>query len=60
VIHLIDARTGRILLQLRGHASYVGALAYAPDGRRLVSGQRDTTAVVWDLEPGLKRLTPAK
>ncbi len=29
------------------------ALAFAPDGRRLVSGNSDTTALVWDLTAGL-------
>jgi RNA polymerase sigma factor (sigma-70 family) len=53
---VLDARTGQALLRLRGHASYAGALAFAPDGRTLASGQRDTTALVWDLAPGLRRL----
>jgi RNA polymerase sigma factor (sigma-70 family) len=59
-IRLLDGRTGQMLLRLRGHESYTGALAFAPDGKTLASGHRDTTALVWDLTPGLKRLTEPK
>ncbi len=59
-IRLLDARTGQMLLRLRGHESYTGALAFSPDGKTLASGHRDTTALVWDLTPGLKRLTEPK
>src|SRR5262249_7400617 len=53
-VRLLDIRTGQTLLRLQGHASYAGALAFSPDGKTLASGQRDTTALVWDLAPGLR------
>jgi RNA polymerase sigma factor (sigma-70 family) len=55
-IHFLDARTGQVLSQFRGHGCYVGTLAFAPDGKTLASGQRDTTVLVWDLTPGLQQL----
>jgi RNA polymerase sigma factor (sigma-70 family) len=58
VIHLFDAGTGEALQRLEGHHSYVGCLAFAPDGRSLASGQRDTTALVWDIRPALQRRKP--
>ena len=48
-IYLIDSATGQRLQTLSGHESYVRGLAFAPDGKSLVSGQRDTTALVWDV-----------
>ena len=37
---------------LAGHKGYVLALAYSPDGTRLVSGSRDKTVRVWNSETG--------
>jgi WD40 repeat protein len=36
--------------------SVVNSVVVCPDGRRIVSGSRDNTVVVWDLESG-RRLT---
>lgn len=37
-----------LLLTYRGHAKEVSALAWSPDGSRIVSGGRDEMAQVWD------------
>jgi WD40 repeat protein len=34
--------------ELRGHTDYVHAVAWSPDGTRLVSGSGDFTVRVWD------------
>src|SRR5262249_23271388 len=34
---------------LIGPRGYVGALGFCPDGRRLISGSHDTTAMLWDV-----------
>jgi len=34
--------------ELRGHADYVHAVAWSPDGTRLIFGSRDFTIRVWD------------
>ena len=33
---------------LKGHSGAVGALAFSPDGSRIVSGAADKTLRVWD------------
>ncbi len=40
---------------LRGHMSRVLALAFAPDGRTLVSAGEDAHPIVWDLEHATRR-----
>jgi WD40 repeat protein len=58
-VHLWDLRTGKDLGQLKGHEGAVLALAFAADGRTLISGAEDTTALVWDAEPFLQKQHPA-
>jgi WD40 repeat protein len=48
-IRLLNLETGETVHRLAGHRGAVISLAFSPDGRRLVSGGRDTTALVWDL-----------
>lgn len=43
---------GTTLYTYRGHASYVNALAWSPDGRRIASGSGDWTVQVWDAANG--------
>jgi RNA polymerase sigma factor (sigma-70 family) len=44
-----DLASGKELPSRTGHSLDLVSLAFAPDGRRLVSGSKDTTAVVWDV-----------
>lgn len=48
-IHVWDTLTGQEATQLKGHNGSVSQLRIAPDGRSLVSGSVDTTALLWDL-----------
>jgi WD40 repeat protein len=45
---LWEVATGKVRGQIRGHAAWVGAVAFSPDGRLLATGSRDTTALIWD------------
>lgn len=42
---------------LRGHKSGVNSVAFAPNGKRIVTGCRDGTAKVWESETGKELLT---
>ncbi len=51
VVKIWDSRTGKEVATFRGHTGLVTTLAFSPDGKRLYSGSRDTTVMVWDLTP---------
>jgi eukaryotic-like serine/threonine-protein kinase len=48
-VKIWDSRSGAFIRNFRGHTGLVSSLAFSPDGRRLVSGSRDTTVKVWDV-----------
>jgi WD40 repeat protein len=45
---LLDLRTGKEVGRLRGHDAPIRSLTFTADGKALVSGSADSTAVVWD------------
>ena len=49
VIYLYETATGQCRHELRGHVGGVSQVAYSADGRRLVSGGHDSTALLWNL-----------
>jgi WD40 repeat protein len=58
LITLWDAATARLLRRgPDGHEARVGmgALAFSPDGKKLLWGDKDTTVNLWDLETGAVR-----
>jgi WD40 repeat protein len=57
-----DLARGRELRRFKGFGADVTWLAFAPDGRRLVSGQNDSTLLVWDVgpRPAASKLGPAR
>ncbi|RXW13019.1 hypothetical protein EST38_g12835 [Candolleomyces aberdarensis] len=40
------------LFELQGHRGLVWSVAISPDGKRIVSGSRDNTIRIWDMETG--------
>jgi WD40 repeat protein len=48
---------GRLLRTLSGHSDWVQAVAVTADGKRVISGSRDNTVKVWNLETGEEQLT---
>lgn len=52
-----DLETGRLRHTLTGHEDEVGAVAFSPDGRRLVTGADDGTVRVWGVATGTLEAT---
>src|SRR5262249_7585606 len=50
-VRLWELASGQEVLRLRDPEARAVSLAFAPGGRRLVSGMTDGTALVWDLNP---------
>jgi WD40 repeat protein len=49
-IHLVELASGKLRQRLvGGHQGNINCLLFSSDGKRLVSGSTDTTAIVWDL-----------
>ena len=44
--------SGELQYVLKGHDSYIGALAWSPDSKRLISVSADSTMRVWDSRSG--------
>jgi WD40 repeat protein/tRNA A-37 threonylcarbamoyl transferase component Bud32 len=55
-VRVWDLSTGQVVLELRGHADRVGAVAYSPDGGRIGTTGADGTVKVWDARTGSPNL----
>jgi hypothetical protein len=44
-----DLTTGKELPPLTGHRAWIGAVEFSANGRVLVTGSQDTTALAWDM-----------
>jgi WD40 repeat protein len=54
-IRIWDVETCQVAIgPFEGHTSYVTAVAFSPDCKRIVSGAADSTIRIWDVEAGRK------
>ncbi|MCP4111117.1 MAG: hypothetical protein GY749_37255 [Desulfobacteraceae bacterium] len=51
-IRLINFQTGKLRTLLKGHENVINALAFSPDGNKLISGSGDETARIWNIRSG--------
>ena len=51
-LKLWDTNTTKVIAQWREHTSYVTSVCWSQDGARVMSGSKDGTARVWDMESG--------
>lgn len=55
IARIIDAQTGRELVQCQGHDDAIASVHFHPGGKLLATGSYDHTAAIWDTATG-KRL----
>jgi WD40 repeat protein len=48
-IRILDVSLGKQVGTLKGHDGAIASLAFAADGKTLISGSNDTTVGIWDL-----------
>ncbi len=53
-----DAKTGAVVLMLKGHADHVYAASFSADGSRILTGSHGGTAKIWDSRPVNHELLP--
>jgi WD40 repeat protein len=56
-VEVIDARSGRVLRLIRGHAGTVADAAFSPDGTVIGTGSYDGTARIWEVATGRPLVT---
>jgi WD40 repeat protein len=56
-IRIIDLSQKQVVQVLSGHSNIVNSLSFSNDGKRLLSGSADNTAIIWDVITGNDMLT---
>jgi len=56
-VQVWETVTGRPVLTLKGHSGFVTAVAFSPDGKRIVTTSEDNTLRLWETEAGQEVLT---
>ena len=51
-MRLWDVTTGALIRIFKGHANRVEAVAFSPDGKRILSGSLDRSLKLWSIETG--------
>ncbi len=52
VLRMLDARTGQVVREMKGHTDVVYSVDVSPDGRLAATGSSDGTMGLWDLSNG--------
>ena len=48
-VGVLDAATGKEVMQIAGHTDCVRGMAFSPNGQTLATGSEDRTVMLWDV-----------
>lgn len=51
-LYILDAATGEVIHQLKGHTSDILSISISPDDKYILSAAQDNTCKIWDLVSG--------
>src|SRR5262249_31824364 len=52
VVRLWEMPSGKEKLSFQGHTGTITGIAFAPDGKKLITGSQDHTLILWDAATG--------
>ncbi len=59
-VHYVAIKTGETIKILKGHTSLLTSAAFSPNGKSVLTGSHDKTALLWDLTQEGKEIAPKK
>ncbi|KAE9401076.1 WD40 repeat-like protein [Gymnopus androsaceus JB14] len=52
IVYIWNVATGQQIQKLIGHSQFVSSAAFSPDGKQVVTGSGDKTAIIWNVATG--------
>jgi len=51
-VEMLDAATGKIIYELKGHTAIINNICFSADGKKIITGADDGNAIIWNAVTG--------